>query len=150
MFRKVLETKKLKASTINDKIMKPLSMCLYTAHRRGRIERYPFADIQKLNETQPEIDPLTFEELDHFEKVLREKGRHMYRDMVTFCSHTGLRIGELCALEWKYIDFFNAKAMVRQTMHTNGVVGPPKTQHSVRNVDLNEDRRMKFYGFTIG
>lgn len=139
VFRKILEYKGLKASSINDKIMKPLGMCLYTAHRRGHIDRYPCANIKKLKEDIPQIDPLTFEELEHLEQVLEKKGRHMFRDMVRFWSHTGLRVGELCALEWGHIDFFNGKAMVRQTMHSNGLVGPPKTQHSIRDIDLNEE-----------
>ncbi len=137
VFRKHLEMKGFKASTINSGIMKPIRMFLYTAHNRGLLPKYPCANITRLKEERPDIDPYTFEELEHLKQVLYEKGRGMYADMITFWSLTGLRVGELCALRWEHIDFYNKKILIRQTMHANGNVGPPKTENSIRDVDFN-------------
>lgn len=134
MFRKSLEGK-LKNSSINDKIMKPLCMCLLKAHKRGLIAKYPCADIKRLEEDKPDIDPLSFEELKHFLDYLQENQSYWY-DLFLLWSRTGLRPGEICALKWSCVDYFNRKLMIRETRDV--VDGPPKTKHSIRDVDLSE------------
>jgi integrase len=138
VFRKVLENKGLKASTINSKMMKLLCMALYHAHRRGKISSYPCQEIKKLEEESPDIDPFTFEEIEHLLGKLKEYRRMVYHDMILFWVATGLRVGELCALRWEHVDFFNQKIMIRQSMLPTGSVGPPKTKHSVRDVDITD------------
>ena len=68
---------------------------------------------------------------------------------ILFCMHTGLRIGELCALCWEDIDLTNKLVTVSRTMqriyrrgedgigHTKLLITPPKTRHSVRSVPLS-------------
>lgn len=61
--------------------------------------------------------------------------------------HTGLRIGEVCALRWADIDLTNNILMVRSTVTrvydhnrsgtaTKYVIGSPKTDTSLRNIPL--------------
>ena len=68
---------------------------------------------------------------------------------ILFCLHTGLRIGELCALRWEDIDMENRTLTVCRTLqriyrrgengegHTQVVITTPKTRHSVRTVPLS-------------
>ncbi|MBW1825104.1 MAG: DUF3596 domain-containing protein [Deltaproteobacteria bacterium] len=98
VFRKMLETKGLKANTINDKVMKPLRMALLQAYRRGHIPTYPCSNIKKLSEHIPDIDPFTFDELKQFLQVLKQKRPDFY-NMLVIWSRTGLRVGEICALK---------------------------------------------------
>jgi integrase len=134
VFRKSLESK-LRPNSINDKIMKPLRMCLLKAYKRQMIEFNPCDEISRLAEQPTDIDPFSFEELRAFLDYLKPK-KPMYFDMIFIWSRTGFRPGELCALKWEHIDFFNRKALVRVTLHPGGIEGPPKTSHSIRDVDL--------------
>lgn len=62
--------------------------------------------------------------------------------------YTGLRIGELCALQWKDIDFINNTISITKTVlrvknndinsskKTKLIIANPKTEHSVRTVPI--------------
>lgn len=64
---------------------------------------------------------------------------------ILLCIHTGLRIGELCALKWSDINFSAKmlsinKTMIRTYTKEDGSklnITPPKTRSSMRNVPLN-------------
>jgi integrase len=133
-FRKTLEDKGLVPVGINNRIIKPLCGCLLEAKRRGMISTYPCEGLKKLTESPADIDPFSFEELQAFLTFL-EKRYPMYYDLVFIWSRTGLRPGEVRALRWKNVDYFNQKLLVRGT-RDRGQEGPPKTTHSVRDVDL--------------
>jgi len=134
MFRRGLEASGLAASSINDRIIKPLCMCLLLAQKRGLISQYPCSEVRRLAEIRPEIEPFTPEELSRFLATL-EARRPMYHDMLTLWVYTGLRPGELFALKWRAVDWFNGKLLVRET-RTIGIDGPPKTAHSSRDMDM--------------
>ena len=138
VFRKSLEGR-LKGSSINDKIIKPLCMALYRAFKRGLIDAYPCEEIGRLDELPVDINPLSFKELTHLLDTLKKKNRPAEHDLIFIWSRTGLRPGELCALEWKHVDYYNNKLMIRQTMLPSGSVGPPKTKHSIRDVDIRPE-----------
>ena len=55
-----------------------------------------------------------------------------------FWFNTGLRPGELQALEWDHIDFEKATARIEQNQ-VAGVIKSPKTMAGIRTVDLNSD-----------
>ena len=63
---------------------------------------------------------------------------------------TGLRIGELCALQWKDIDFDKQVIHVRKTLirvknkhasneKTRIILDTPKTQKSIRTIPINQE-----------
>ncbi|MBR1529174.1 MAG: site-specific integrase [Oscillospiraceae bacterium] len=68
---------------------------------------------------------------------------------ILFCLHTGLRIGELCALQWKNIDLENKTVTVSKTLQrvfirdengntsTKIIVTTPKTKNSVRMIPIS-------------
>ncbi len=63
---------------------------------------------------------------------------------ILICLYTGLRIGEICALRWKDIDFENQLIWVNQTCqrvykgknNTKVVISDPKTDSSNRGVPI--------------
>lgn len=67
---------------------------------------------------------------------------------ILLCCYTGLRIGELCALQWKDINCESGLLHIRKTMqrvtdYENGkpvskiMVTPPKTKRSVRDIPIS-------------
>jgi len=133
VFRKVLE-QKLQPNTINT-YLKPLCKCFLEAKKRGLISEYPCDGIGSLTEGQPKIDPFSFEELHHLLDYLSQKDM-AWHDLILFWSRVGVRPGELYALKWEHIDYFNAKVLIREARRQNGSTGLPKTQYSIRDVDL--------------
>lgn len=138
VFRKRLEQKGLKASTINDKIIKPLCMCLLRAYDSGIISGYACKNIRRLTEEQVDIRPFTFDELTHFLQTLQTKASEYY-DLFFIWSRTGLRPGELYALKWEHVDYFNNKLLIRETRLSTGTDGPVKTTTSNRDIALREE-----------
>lgn len=135
-FRILLKQKGLAASTINDKIMKPLRMCLRKAYQRGLIVRYPCREINRLPEIPEEMDPFSFEELQQLLSFVKDEYIYWYYLFVIW-PRTGLRPGELYALKWPRVDYFNKKILIRET-RTRRVDGPPKTRSSIRDVDMGQ------------
>lgn len=72
-----------------------------------------------------------------------------FRNLGIFiCLCTGLRIGEVCALQWGDIDLSTESIFVQRTIeriyvvdgnqrHTELVIGPPKTKNSIREIPIN-------------
>ena len=143
IFRKKLENKGLKASTINDKLIKPLCMCLYRAYNLDLIPSYPCQSIRRLTEELVDIQPFTYGELSRFLEVLKERAPWYY-DMFFIWSRTGLRPGEIFALKWEHVDYFNGRLMIRKTRSPLGVDGPPKTRSSSRDIGLRNETIQAF------
>ncbi len=78
-----------------------------------------------------EIEPFTRNEVD---LLARELGP-LYGPMVVFAAETGLRPGELAALEWRDVDRDAAIVYVRRVV-AGGRVKEPKTERSRRRVPL--------------
>lgn len=71
---------------------------------------------------------------------------------VFLCLTTGIRVGEMCGLQWQHIDVTNQTMKIRQTVQripnldyngsnakTHIVIGSPKTLFSQRDLPLTED-----------
>ncbi len=81
-----------------------------------------------------EVDPFTAAERDALLKVARPDEAPMMR----FWFNSGLRPGELMALQWSRIDWIGRKARIDENLVAHVVKGP-KTEAGVRDVDLNEE-----------
>ena len=138
VFRKLLQEKGLQNSTINDRVMKPLCMALYRAYKRGLISKYPCDEISRLTEQAPDIDPFSFDELIIFLDKIKAK-KPDYYEMIFIWSRTGLRPGEMYALKWTNVDYFNKKILIRETHLSSGHDGPPKTEHSLRDIQMRPE-----------
>lgn len=135
VFRKVLEGKPLKASSINLIVHKYLCRSFHKAIKRGLITINPCEDIRKLKEARVDVDPLSFDELKHWLNRLEKKSPE-WHDMILFWSRTGLRVGELIALKWEDLDYFNKKVMIRRSTRRDGVDDTVKTVRSERDISL--------------
>ncbi len=76
-----------------------------------------------------------------------EHGTDTYKSAVWLCLHTGLRLGELCALKWADIDFINHMITVTRTvqrLYSGGrqtktvlLETEPKSEYSKRDIPLS-------------
>jgi len=86
------------------------------------------SDKQTVNPfTQAEIDLIT---------TLKDDDTYM-PNFILLMANTGMRPGEIIALEWKDIDFNNRTININKTI-VNNVCGLPKTPSSVRVIDMIE------------
>lgn len=69
---------------------------------------------------------------------------------ILICLYTGVRIGEICALQWKDIDLLNGTINISKTIQriwlsddtekiNHLVIGPPKTSTSAREIPISHN-----------
>lgn len=80
------------------------------------------------------IEPFSQAERDAILQACRNDERPTFQ----FWFNTGLRPGELQALEWRHIDLQNATARI-ELNQVAGVIMSPKTAAGLRTVDLNTE-----------
>lgn len=119
----------------------PLRSVFEDALNDGKVEFNPFDRIalaklirQTAKASDYVIQPFTAEERAQLLTACRADER----PMVQFWFATGLRPGELQALEWSHIDIAQRVARIVQNQVV-GVVKAPKTAAGIRDVDLNAD-----------
>lgn len=83
-------------------------------------------------------DPFTFDERDHFETVVQKKSPLLMYPMVVVGFRTGLRIGEMLALQVGDIDFFNGLIQVQRNI-SRGKPTTPKSKASKRLVRMSPE-----------
>jgi integrase len=115
----------LSAKTINN-VLTVLRRMLVVARKRGLIEHVP--EIEWLKNEKPEFDFLDFAEA----KRLVVAGEGEWQTMIVVALRTGMRIGELLALQWQDVDLVAGRITVRRNV-VWGHLGPrwtPKTGQS--------------------
>lgn len=130
----------LAAASVN-LIVTVMQSSLKCAFDAGKTERY-CAD--RVHRPKPEPDEMRCfgrEEQTAIERAALH-GKQHYRGIV-LCLYTGLRIGELLALEWSDIDFARGLLFVRKTCYEGRraegygrIVDLPKTRASCRCIPL--------------
>lgn len=91
-------------------------------------------------ESQRVPDPMTFAERKHFESVVMKTSPRLLYPMVVVGFRSGLRIGELLALQVGDVDFFNGLIRVERNI-SRGKVTTPKSKASRRLVRMSPDVR---------
>lgn len=104
-----------------------MKVCL----RRKLVAENPTVGVRALTEKQPDIDPLTKDELD---LALSKLVPH-YRPLFTCLAWTGARPNELFALRWKDIDFIRGEIRINKG-RVRGSEDLPKTASSSRIVPM--------------
>ena len=134
--------KELSPNTVNA-IISVVQNSLKTAFTIGLTDTY-FADkIKRPNLTEKAVECFSLSEQKSIETAILN-GKKPKLIGVILCLYTGLRIGELLALEWGDIDFVKGIISVSKSCHyghnKNGdyerVVDTPKTSHSVRIIPI--------------
>ena len=84
------------------------------------------------------IDPFTIEELHLIEAKCKERFPEHY-GFILCMARTGMRIGEVTALQWHDIDFEKSYIVVRRNIPHHRQVETTKTQASQRKVDMSPE-----------
>ena len=76
-------------------------------------------------------------------EVYLEKHNSIYKNIILICLYTGMRIGEVLALNYNEdIDLDNKMIKITKTLtkdrNKNTVIGPTKTKSGKRNIEINE------------
>ena len=136
------------ASTVRD-IVTVLKMIVRYGAQMG-VWAFPIWNIKYPSTVgRKEIEVLSREDhqaiLDHIRSNLDSRSAGIY-----ICLSTGLRIGEICALQWKDIDMGRMILHVRDTLervytpendesHTQLLLSSAKTHNSIRDIPLTKD-----------
>ena len=128
----------LSVNTVNG-IVTVIQNSLRSAYSVGQLDEY-FADkIKRPRSNQKQITSFTVSEQRKIEKeVLANPKPRMFG--IVLCLYTGLRIGELLALEWTDIDFNKCTVSVTKSLHdgkdasgnNTRIIDAPKTVTSKR------------------
>jgi integrase len=115
----------LSAKTINDSLV-PLRQIMARALREGLVSTNAAASVDRdepleLPHEKPAIRPLSAAEA----RAYLDAAPDWYRPMAEVLLGTGMRLGELVALEWRDIDW-DAGAIRVERAYKRGLIGTPK------------------------
>ena len=134
--------KGLSANSVNS-IISVIQNTLKTACSLGIIGEYVGDKIKRPRTSEKKVGCFSMREQKKIEQyILNDKSTRSFG--ILLCLYTGLRIGELLALEWSDIDFEKAEIHINKTCYygkeKNGVfcriVDTPKTLSSIRIIPL--------------
>jgi len=115
-----------------------------------KIYRKSFLSLDiKIKQPKARIVYLTRKEQSILEKYINNN-LNLRNLAILLDLYTGLRLGELCALQWNDIDFVNNTISITKTVqriksHDNNsikktklIISPPKTEYSIRTIPIPE------------
>ena len=136
--RSKLNSGALSPKTVNDIII-VIGLALSYAEEVYGIKK---PKLQRVKEPKKEMRVLSIEEQKQLEQYLYQDIA-LYKFGVLLALYTGLRIGELCALQWE--DMQSDCIVINKTMHriqdgnhTIIEIGEPKTSSSIRTIPIPE------------
>jgi integrase len=124
------------ALTVPRSVSRVIGTMYEDARNVGLVESNPFSNLRlPAVDKQPEIEPPTIEEYRTLLEACTVLGGYCseMRAMITFAAWTGLRQGELFALQWR--DVGEEAITVRRSRKLDGSLGAPKNGQS-RTVPL--------------
>ena len=131
----------LSANFVNT-IISVLQNSLKTACLLGICDKYEANKIKRPKIDQKQIECFNIKEQKQIEQAVIDSSKEKYLGIL-LCLYTGLRIGELLALEWSDVDFQKGLIYISKTCHdgnANGkhcrIIESPKTVHSRRVIPL--------------
>ena len=129
--------KGLSANSVNA-VISVIQSSLKTAHLLGLTKAYTADKLKRPKLKEKPVECFTFAEQKHIEQaVLNGKKDKLYG--IILCLYSGLRIGELIALQWSDIDFAKGILTVSKSCHDGKdgiVIDEPKTSSSRRVIPL--------------
>ena len=141
---RIISTKRGKAGTgLSLKTVKnfkiALHACLQKAVNEGLIEKNPVSGVILPKEPKKEMQTLKADELGAFLEETKKEGLYEFYFLELT---TGLRLGEILALEWSDLD--ENQKVIRVNKSARRVKGgmevnPPKTQASIRTITISDE-----------
>lgn len=101
--------------------------------------------VEELEQQKEAIKYLEKEELQKFLQTAKTLGGAQDYIVFMLLAYTGMRVGELCALKWKDIDFEERRISITKTLYNPNYntfdykLIPPKTRGSVRTIEIDDD-----------
>ena len=150
--RKLLSNGGVRQTGLSPKTVSDILSVLRSIFRHASEQGYEAAfDISSIviRKEQKETPVLTRREQDRLCETLRTNPND--RDIgLLICLFGGVRLGELCALQWEDISFSEQTIQVRRTMQriqtwddpvrkTKIVITPPKSRDSVRTIPIPDE-----------
>lgn len=141
-FRQEMLKQRFVTPTLCNYTLTVLSIVLEDARRDEIISKNPANDIPRLKEDKKRASAtihraLTVEEQAAFMAELKDD---YYYEFIALMLCTGMRCGEVCALQWDDIDNRNAVIHVRRTLtadeHGKKMTGTPKSAAGVRDIPI--------------
>ncbi len=134
--------KGLSPNSVNS-VIAVLQGSLDAAYRFGLTEEYRMDRLKRPKTAEKTVECFTPAEQKRIEQAVMADRRVWMRGII-LCLYTGLRIGELLALEWSDIDLKKGEISVTKSCHdakdANGnydrLTEAPKTRASVRTIPL--------------
>ena len=132
----------LSANSINS-IITVMQGSLRTAHSIGIVEEYIGDKITRPKPSENKVECFTAREQKKIEHYILESGKVRFFGIL-LCLYTGLRIGELLALEWSDVDMKKRELYVTKACYygkgANGIfcriTDAPKTNSSIRTIPI--------------
>ncbi|MBF0475685.1 MAG: site-specific integrase [Deltaproteobacteria bacterium] len=118
------------AKRINN-ILVPMRSLFQYAMDAGIIEKNPFSRVRNQKVVKPEIHPLSMDEVSAFLNFVPP----LYKNFFVVAFFTGMRFGEMAALDWRHVDFERGLIRITKT-RVNGEEGSPKTKKSFRDIKM--------------
>lgn len=101
----------------------------------GHLSRQIWENVRLPSVQRSPVQVFTREEQQRFEEVVLGENRLEF----ILCLYTGIRVGELCALQWQDANLRSATLHIRKSLRRVGkefVIGAPKTDCSRRTIPL--------------
>lgn len=129
--------KGLSANSVNA-VISVIQGSLRTAHLLGLSKEYTADKLKRPKLKEKPVECFTMSEQKQIEQsILNGKKDKMYG--ILLCLYSGLRIGELIALQWSDIDFVKGILTVSKSCHDGQdglIIDEPKTTNSRRLIPL--------------
>ncbi len=123
-------------------ILTVMQTALKTACNLGYVSEYIANQVKRPRMEEKQVSCFSLAEQKKLEQTALSDRRVKMRGILV-CLYTGLRIGELLAMEWSDIDFATGELTVRKSCHDSKKDGmyyrqieSPKTKHSNRVIPL--------------
>ena len=138
-----LKTEKGLSSNSVNAIITVIQNTLKAAYSLGMIDEYTGDKIKRPRANEKKVECFSMSEQKKIEQyIINEESTRLFG--VLLCLYTGLRIGELLALEWSDIDMKRGELRVNKNCYygkdEHGIFGRitdlPKTQSSTRTIPL--------------
>lgn len=126
---------RLKDSGVSPKRVHNIRMVLQgimnDAAADGLISKSPFQGMKGVKQKSAEVYPFSLDEV----KYILENAEGWYRNFLALSFFSGMRTGEMMALQWGDINFVSNKIRIERSVR-NGITSDPKTESSIRTIDM--------------